>query len=311
MDDHESERDVVVHFSPPWHTGWSNAVLGAPCIAFGIYGLISLSGIVWHLAAALILVFGLWLCARYVFGRVTIRRSRMGELEPPLRLDQQGLSYTPNPLRQHWFQDGCFRIPWGEVVDCVSTDEECVIKLRAPLATYGRSRRQRQSSFRFVENEIKRSRPQPPDEAITLDEYRFEISASQLAQLVRTHLMQSTATASIESANTADGSVPELAGLHDAQQPGVVPAVLLISAAALYVLLSWTAGALYNHGHELLAGLVGVVAAFAGMVAAVSVVWLVAPGTRSREGRLAKTVSYLAYILVILGVPALAWYLTH
>jgi hypothetical protein len=203
MDDHESERDVVFHFSPPWHTGWSDAVLGGPCIAFGIYGLISLSGLVWHLAAALILVFGLRLCARYVFGRITIRRSRMGELEPPLRLDQQGLTYTPNPLREHWFQDGCFRIPWGEVVDCVSTEEECLIELCAPLATYGGSRRQRRSSFQFVENEIKRSRPQPPDEAITLDEYRFEISASQLADLIQTYREQSeAATTSIESRNT-------------------------------------------------------------------------------------------------------------
>ena len=122
--------------------------------------------------------------------------------------------------------------------------------------------------------------------------------------------MQSkTEAASIERPNIAGRSVPEMAGLHRAEQPGV-RAVLLI-AAALYVLLSWSAGALYNDGHELLAGLVGVVAAFTGMMAAVSVKWLVAPGTRSREGRLAKTVSYLAYILVIVGVPTLAWYLTH
>jgi len=86
---------------------------------------------------------------------------------------------------------------------------------------------------------------------------------------------------------------------------------LLVFSSVLYVLLSWGTGSLYNRGHQLLAGLVGVLAALAGIVAVISLVLLVAPGTRLHAGRLAKIFFCLACVLVIVGVPAVAWYLTH
>ena len=118
-----------------------------------------------------------------------------------------------------------------------------------------------------------------------------------------------------EPVNTADGAVPEDAAM-DQEQPrcgaGETAALRsLVVFSVLYVLLSWGAGSLYGDGHELLAGLVGVTAALAGIVAVINLVWLVAPGSRSHAGRLAKAVAYLACALVILGVPALASYLAH
>jgi len=78
-----------------------------------------------------------------------------------------------------------------------------------------------------------------------------------------------------------------------------------------YILLSWGAGSLYNDGHEVLGGLVGVVAVFAGLVGLIVLKWLVAPGRRWRERGLLRAARYLAFVVVIVGVPTLGHYLTH
>jgi hypothetical protein len=116
--------------------------------------------------------------------------------------------------------------------------------------------------------------------------------------------------------NTKDWSAPAVDRADSEQPPGegtdrAVLGFFLVVASGLYALLCWVAGSLYNHGQQEFAGLVGLAAPLPGIVAFFSLLWLVAPGMRRREGGLAKALTTFGFFLVVLGVPALAWYLTH
>jgi hypothetical protein len=127
----------------------------------------------WELAPVVVLVFVLGV--PFALVAIRVRRSSMGQGEPPLQFDDEGLSISPDPLRRRRR-----RVLWSEVDGYYTIGKDPGVY-----------------NANYLVLKLRRGGTVP------ISDKTFEVSIDQLVHLVQTRLADSkTATASIAGPGT-------------------------------------------------------------------------------------------------------------